>query len=1050
MNGRTCLILSSVLASLALVPAALLTNPGVSRGEVAPAAPAEKPLDAATCLKCHTGKPVQPAEWSQTAHSAMSCTDCHGEVLPSHSKKDVSLPEPDCSMCHDVPGKGKKSIHMEARADGSPSTDSCTSCHADIHNAPRSVDCLSCHDDAGKSLEGSEHWKPAADGKEHRAGCTDCHSDVHEILPAGEPGSALDKVEVHLICAKCHDDPSRPATNPVTGDTFVPVGSYLTSVHGDKLGKVPHVATCTDCHGHHGFRRISDPTGTLSMGHIIDTCGKCHQGKVEKFWKGKHGEMLEAEIDKVSKMALEDYAKYVAATPYETRPPVCTSCHTSHSIQKASGKGGLDEVKALCGKCHGKEVEMLSASIHRTVVDPGTGEKREVRCQDCHLDYHENKDIRANDSIVNKRNMAEVCARCHDHEVKVKETGDVFEPLQSYEDSVHGKGVFESGLYFSAGCVDCHGSHSIFPIDDTRSSLHHQNVADTCGNANCHVGIHDKFLEGTHGKVFASERERYQKLPARIQATYDFRGPACIDCHISHSIRRTDDNRFFKDAIMQCGKCHEFAMATYMRSNHGKYALLGSPDVAKCYDCHGNHVNLTAAGSDAQLTPEILLERCRKCHKKATMEMVSYITHVSLGKDMPEGGSRGVDTITREKKKGEKVLGIVRGLMETLLASVFVFFGIHSLLWLVRGLAERFGKREGIPLELRTEYFQRLDPVHRVLHVFVVVSFLGLALTGLPIKYPAHPWAAAIFGVLDALFQGNGGQVARLFHRVFAMITFGYLSTHVIVLFVWSLGRRHGEAMARIGGCPVDTTLPPEARNASWWLSWTRWALMVALIYMPLRAYMGVTGIAGSGETVRSRLRKLVAFLFGPDSMAPRPQDLRDLIASFRWFLWLGPRPRWDRWTYYEKFDYMAVFWGVGVIGLTGLCIWFKEFFTATLGLPGWAINVAMEVHSHEALLATAFIFSIHFFNTHLNPGKFPMDRVIFTGRVNRHELMHERPALYERLAESGRLDSIRTSRAPVWIRVLGAIFGTVAVGTGITLVFWIMKMEWSHVLSGL
>ena len=52
-------------------------------------------------------------------------------------------------------------------------------------------------------------------------------------------------------------------------------------------------------------------------------------------------------------------------------------------------------------------------------------------------------------------------------------------------------------------------------------------------------------------------------------------------------------------------------------------------------------------------------------------------------------------------------------------------------------------------------------------------------------------------------------------------------------------------------------------------------------------------------------------------------QDIKDLGASIKWFFGKGPRPEYGRWTYWEKFDYFAVFWGVAIIGSTGLILWF-------------------------------------------------------------------------------------------------------------------------------
>ncbi len=105
-----------------------------------------------------------------------------------------------------------------------------------------------------------------------------------------------------------------------------------------------------------------------------------------------------------------------------------------------------------------------------------------------------------------------------------------------------------------------------------------------------------------------------------------------------------------------------------------------------------------------------------------------------------------------------------------------------------------------------------------------------------------------------------------------------------------------------------------------------------------------------------------------------------DLWGNLKYFLYLGPRPALDRWAYWEKFDYLAVFWGVAIIGFSGLVLWFPGFFTSFL--PGWVLNAAYIMHSDEALLATGFIFLFHFFHTHLRPESFPMDPVIFTGRM--------------------------------------------------------------------
>jgi cytochrome b subunit of formate dehydrogenase len=179
--------------------------------------------------------------------------------------------------------------------------------------------------------------------------------------------------------------------------------------------------------------------------------------------------------------------------------------------------------------------------------------------------------------------------------------------------------------------------------------------------------------------------------------------------------------------------------------------------------------------------------------------------------------------------------------------------------------------------------------------------------------------------------------------------------------------------------------------------------------------------------------------------MVPQPRDVLDLLLMFRYFLYLGPRPKFDRFTYWEKFDYLAVFWGVAIIGVSGLVLWFPTVFTTFL--PGWALNAAYVIHSDEALLATGFIFLFHFFHTHLRPESFPMDTVIFTGRMPLETFKHERPLEYERLVAEGRLDEVLVPPpTPAELR-RAYVFGFTALTIGVVLAVFIF---WALLTGGL
>jgi cytochrome b subunit of formate dehydrogenase len=196
---------------------------------------------------------------------------------------------------------------------------------------------------------------------------------------------------------------------------------------------------------------------------------------------------------------------------------------------------------------------------------------------------------------------------------------------------------------------------------------------------------------------------------------------------------------------------------------------------------------------------------------------------------------------------------------------------------------------------------------------------------------------------------------------------------------------------------------------------------------------------AHAGELLWRLFRKReFGLLWGPQSLVPQPQDVYDMWEHFLWFVGKGARPRFDRFTYWEKFDYWAVFWGMFIIGGSGLLLWFPTFFAAVI--PGWVYNIALLVHGEEALLATGFIFTIHFFNSHFRPEKFPMDLVMFTGQVSEDELREERPAEYERLKAEGTLAAAAAPPEPAWMARGGAVIGTIAVALGLLLLVLIVR----------
>jgi len=171
---------------------------------------------------------------------------------------------------------------------------------------------------------------------------------------------------------------------------------------------------------------------------------------------------------------------------------------------------------------------------------------------------------------------------------------------------------------------------------------------------------------------------------------------------------------------------------------------------------------------------------------------------------------------------------------------------------------------------------------------------------------------------------------------------------------------------------------------------------------------------------LRTRDRGL---FWGVNSLVPQGQDLVDMYANLKWFLYLGDKPKLDRWTYWEKFDYWAVFWGMAIIGLSGVMMANAELYSRAF--PGDWLNVAAVVHGEEALLAVGFITLFHFFHNHLRPENFPMDITIYTGVQPLARFKEERPVQYERAVREGRLEGMMAPPPTRFAVVFWTIYGS-------------------------
>ncbi len=587
----------------------------------------------------------------------------------------------------------------------------------------------------------------------------------------------------------------------------------------------------------------------------------------------------------------------VLAGPHADSP--CEQCH-----------GFIhDEFQVLnlkeCRGCHKEQATAFTDSVHA----------KEVVCSECHGNSHAPLATKENLlAPMSKVMQVETCAECHDDE-KVK----------AFRQSAHGRGLLKAGLDVAPTCSTCHGSHGIRPVDDPAGKVAAENIPETCGS--CHSFILAAFKDSVH---------------ANVKPEGDRKPPVCTNCHDSHAIQRLDGTPNRLKTPEECGDCHKEEYATYRESFHGKATQLGLAVAATCSDCHTPHRMLGADNPKSSVHPANLQATCEKCHGPVSASFIQFKPHVNPA-----------------NAESDPTIHYIWLFMTGLLLGTMGFFAIHTLLWTQRSIVAFF-KKELHAVHEGDKWVRRFRPVHIWIHLTIIVTFLTLAFTGLPLKFSAEGWAAPL-----ANFVG-GLSGARWLHRLAGVITFGYGA-----FFLGYLIR----------------------------------------------------------EIIVRRRRSL---LWGWQSMVPNKKDLVDLVANIRWFLYLGPRPRLDRWAYWEKFDFFAVFWGIPVIGLSGLTLWFPV--AASHILPGWALNIAYIIHSDEALLATGFIFFFHFFHTHLRPEAFPLDPVIFTGTMPLERMKDERPAEYERLVQSGELEKYIVPPPTERVRTLAVAFGVTALSVGVLL----------------
>jgi len=355
-------------------------------------------------------------------------------------------------------------------------------------------------------------------------------------------------------------------------------------------------------------------------------------------------------------------------------------------------------------------------------------------------------------------------------------------------------------------CQDCHSSITAAPHTPAM-------LKEKAACATCHAEQGDAYGISVHSR------------PDRVAGDH----PTCASCHGKggdpHAVTKASTDR--RQVVMLCSRCHQQkatmgrygvdpdAVTSYRISFHGKALLrFGLKRAAGCAQCHRVHDVRSPHDPAAPTHRTNAAQTCGQsgCHPGAKMNFaMSGANHLHL--KMKESPVLRIEELFfRVLTVGTMVL-LMMGIALDLRVRVFtrqpVPFGTRavtilvalSFLALTAALAMAmlgFGRPRwtGIaaivllaaaflvylvtpkpPRKPEPEY-QRFDLTQRLQHICLFVSFILLAVTGMPLRFADHPWMQAFYMALGGL------PVARFIHRAAALLMIATWIWHTVDLFI--------------------------------------------------------------------------------------------------------------------------------------------------------------------------------------------------------------------------------------------------------------------------
>ncbi len=604
-----------------------------------------------------------------------------------------------------------------------------------------------------------------------------------------------------------------------------------------------------------------------------------------------------------------------------------------------------------CMDCHSDEemTGIIKDSIEVSVyVDLEKFQKSihgDMECIDCHSSI---EDVDHDEDLP-----AVVCADCHD------------DAQEEFDESIHALSANNGNAIFS-GCKDCHGTHDIFASDDSSSYTFVLNIENTCGHCHSRADVIAQLGLRGRGPVDAYHNSVHDKI---LHEQPEKGAPTCINCHGSHKIYLMSDPRSIFNKVNRaetCGTCHEKEKEEYYNSIHWHGVERGHFESPTCNDCHGEHGIMSPKDRDA-VTNKLNLSSqiCANCHASPTMME-------RFGLD-PERFS----TYSRTYHGLAVLKGSPDAANCTSCHEVHAIMGPNNPESSINpdNLSTTCGKchdnitAEFINIPVHPSEMESRNPIGfyiKNIYIWLIIIVIG----GMFI----HNLIILLYYIRQKRQALKNGRTYQRF-QPFEVYQHAFLVLSFFTLVVTGFALKFPDALWV--GWLVDIGMTEPIR---------------ALIHRIAAVVMIVGSLIQAGYLVFSRKGQKDIL-----ELLPKISDITGFWQNMKFYLGkTKEHPKFGRWDYTEKAEYLALIWGTALMAITGLVLWFPEI--AMSFLPSWSFEVSEIIHYFEAWLAMLSIFIWHWFLVIYRPDKYPMSLTWMDGKISEEEMKHHHPLEYEEL----------------------------------------------------